>query len=658
MLGMPTKLVILSRVQKVFAGSGDPTLGNIAAVMAAQPAYANFGALGPAIGDFMPVQDRSGGVLGHPGTNPYVALWKLIFNVFEGDGTTDNPGLKPTLDGIRDLLNKVDAVAAAEDLNGLKALEGQLGKIHDILSALGAIVVKIKGDGTLSNLGILPDVQKLISQGNMPAIVRPLPGGGIGFPAQFWSLRDFLSWRRTGRFAKALLNAAQNSNDQRFLAYAYGWIVSWGASTGGAAAIASIIGAPFRNQWWRARWTANYVDAWAFGQDATGATFDGTNWNPGYDAWPSLCDAELQTRLMPDGSSLDPDAVMKALATPGGLGSPLPTDLGDFWVNAYNATYKDLAPQLPAVQRDDVLDAHAMAWLVLWFQTSAQSLGCAITAPAMPGGNCGDTPAWTDPTKPGDNGSGSGPQQPEVDKQVSVPNVVCAIALSLLAIISFCTGGFLAGVGFTAAAIAEWASIGTIDWDKFRCGLAWDHLYLYNGLKGLHTLMTLGAIVYPYAPDLKNKSDSLASLIPSLPLPFDSGEKLVVSKTQSADFQHPHQPWDGSNISWIFYPSNPIEEPATIAALSSAFPNGFIDDPGNPFGTDDLVHAGGWPVGPLDANGMPIGFRNAVDNLKNLFLNLNADFPDWNLDGDRGVNYHTWVLKGGYASPVPLSPEP
>src|SRR4029077_13952161 len=66
-------------------------------VIDAHPGYAYLGALGPRLGDFAPQRLPPGAGIGGGGVNPYVAMWRLLFDVFAGAGTTENPGLKPTV---------------------------------------------------------------------------------------------------------------------------------------------------------------------------------------------------------------------------------------------------------------------------------------------------------------------------------------------------------------------------------------------------------------------------------------------------------------------------------------------------------------------------------------------------------------------------------
>lgn len=90
-----------------------------------------------------------------------------------------------------------------------------------------------------------------------------------------------------------------------------------------------------------------------------------------------------------------------------------------------------------------------------------------------------------------------GPPPPEIDKKVKVGNVICAVILAILGIVAFCFGAWVAGGAAIAGAVALAVTAGTIDWDKFRCSLVWYRVYMYNGLRALHDVMSLGGLVHP-----------------------------------------------------------------------------------------------------------------------------------------------------------------
>ena len=653
MIGIAAKFAALDVLKKRLLASGDPNHVALGQLIDAHSGYAYFGALGTAYGDFSPVRVSSSGstgtgTAGAQGTNAYVQIWKLILDVFGGDGSPDNPGLKPVLDTIRNLLSTLDDIAAREDLDGLKGMQSQVDTLNQIASNLSAIITKIKGDGTLANLGIVPQVTDLISNASRPAIVRPRPGGGVGFPPRFWTLREILAWRRTGRFAQLLWDRADASHQAELRAYALGWLSSWALCSCGASAVASIIGAPYRNQWWRARFVSNYIDLWSYGYAEIGVE------PPPYNGWPNLCDQELQKRIEIPGVSFKPDDLMTNLRLGNGLSAALPDTFVNFWNGCYDDVYGDLGANRPKVDADSLQDAYAMAWLVLWFQSSTQSLGCNAVMPTAPT-NCGGAPSWTDPTVPADAGGGAGgPPPPDIDKTIDTPNLVCAIILAALGIVALCMGGFVAGGAAIGAAIGVAAAGGNIDWDKFRCDLAWYHLYLYNGLRALHDVLSLGALVHPYTLELSQDA-TVVSLLKDLSPTFETGDHIVKSRVRE---RYPVQPWDGSGYTWFNDPMDPIEELATTPALASAYPSGFIDDPANPLGSRSPFDPAPWPFA-LDSSGRPLGFINAIDALLTWLPTANQKLPDWNLDGDRGLGFHTWqFVSDTWTNPVNIQQEP
>lgn len=647
MIGIAAKFAALDILRSRLSGSGDPKLASLGALLTTHREFGYFGALGPACGDFSPVRIKSD-VIGAPGANPYVLIWKVIFGVFGGDGTPGNPGLKPVLDTIRKLLDRLDQIAAAEDLAALQGLQGEIDTLNQIAADLNAIITTIKGDGTLGNLGIVPQFATLIGDTSKPAIVKPRVDGKIGFPSRFWTLRDFLSWRRTGRFAKQLWDSAQASGNDALRAYALGWMSTWSLSACGSSAVASIVGAPYRNQWWRSRFVGNYTDVWAWGHGQAGPD------SAPYSSWPNLCDQELHRRIQLPGVSLDARDVMEKLRLGNALATALPPDFVSYWTSAYDAVYGDLGEHRPQVTADSLQDGYALAWLVLWFQTSPESIGCHHTMPAAPT-DCGGAPSWTNPAVPGDSGSGVGPPPPSVDPKVKPLNVVCAILLAIVGIVAFCFGGFLAGGAAIAGAIALAASAGTIDWDKFRCDLAWYRLYMYNGLRALHDLLSLGALAHPYKFELSQETSSV-NLLADVPTEFKTGDHILKSRPGKERF--PAVPWSGSGFSWFNDVTDPLEAEATMAARASAYPSGFLDDAANPLGSrspfDQPVP---FPFEP-DGSNNPIGFINSTDAVLGWLSSAGPNLPDLNLDGDRGLGFRTWhFIDDEWTNPVKIEPE-
>lgn len=651
MTGIITKFSALAVLEKTLSSSGDPEMARLGDLINRHSAFAHLGSLCDSVGDFAPVRVESSGQLGSPGSNPYVTIWKLIFDVFGGDGSPENPGLKPLLDKIRGLLSQLDTIAAAEDLDALMAMEGEVNTINEISANLDAVITRIKGDGTLNNLGMVLDFQQAISSLNRPAIVKERSDGKVGFPERFWTLREFLAWRRSGDFAKELWDKALSSGSEELQAYALGWISSWSLNAGGSSAIASIVGAPYRNQWWRTRFVSNYIDLWTHGFYQTGASMSGDIPTPGYDTWPNLCSSEQHKKIEIPGITFDAEDIMKKLRMLEALPKNLPDFFTDYWTSCYENVYGDLGTERPKVNAEILQDAYAMVWLVLWFQTSPQSLGCHASTVVTPA-SCGSAPSWTDPTSAGGGGSGGGAiPEPSINPMIDEAAIGCAIFLLILGILLIIGGGYAAGGAAIAGAIITAANSGTIDWDKFRCDLEWYKLFLHNALRALHDLLSLGGFVHPYTHELA-QDQTLIELLEGFDTNLDTGKNIL--KTQVKE-RYPLVPWSGAGF-WFDPPGGDLEQPATQPAIGVAYPSGFISDPANPLGTQSTFSpVNTWPFN-ADANGNPKGFKNSVESMVEWLQSGDFKIPNLNMDGDRGLGFAEWFFNNSeWTNPVNIN---
>jgi hypothetical protein len=461
-----------------------------------------------------------------------------------------------------------------------------------------------------------------------------------------------LYWKKPGDFAKALLQRAQQSGDPRLLAYAYGYLTSYATNVVGSPFMNSVIGGPYRTQWWRHRWISNYIDAWVYGAYKAGATMTGDTPVPPYAEWSSLCDAGLHNRI--SLAPIDPQDVMTRVWNGQPLPSALPDDFCQYWFGAFTDAYGSLPPGYP-VTPASLNGAYLMTWMVLWFQTSGEVLGCNPSPPMNPPENCGSAPSWADPTVPGDSGGGSSPPSPEVEVDGSVGAVVSGAILAIIGALLLLTPAWPLGatmiVGGSTLIIE---GMPEADWSKLRCDLFWYRLYLYNGLNALHEIMTLGGVGHPYGPELANDETVLSLL--GTEYKFDSGKATVKSDPTK---RFPAACWDGAISTWTQRPTS-LEMVQTIGYLASAYPTFFVnDDTANPLSNGDVkTDDGAWPVRLRPGTELPVQFGNAVANAVDLFQHLDVTLPNWNLDADRGLAYLTWQFKNGIASdPVDIEPE-
>lgn len=645
--------------------NGDPLLQPYAKVMTDNIEYAHLGAIGPALADFIPSDpppDPKDPINSDP--NPYALVWKMIFGIIGGD-----PGFFSVLQRIRDILKYLGDIADNEDCDKLKAIQDGTDpnvKLDDIQTEANKLSQLVAALNPLppNNSPMLSTIAGLITDRLKPNVCTQNPTDPVPTP-DTWQPRDFMHWKRSGRFVRALLDKAKKTGDQRLLAYAYGYLVSYAANVCGNSFINSAVGGPPRTQWWRQRFVKNFVDAWVFGfyNQSTKPTMSGDTPSPNYNdrdasgnpKWPNLCQANLQTRI--ELATMDPVNLMQLVKTAKVFPKVLPDDFAQLWFEAFQAAYASPLP--PNVKAETLNGAYVMTWLVLWFQTSGAVLGCNSPEPLRPPDDCGNDPSSLDPFTTAPGGGPTPPPTMDTDLKDTTAEV-CGIILAILGGLFLLAGGAAAGAGAIAGAVALLSCSSLVEWKKLRCELYWYRMYLYNGIKGLHTLLSMTGFDYPY-------TDALA-VDPEIPqllglIPFVSGIKLVKSVIQKEDF--PSKPWDASLATFNQRPSatSPgFETPRTTACYDAVYPSFFTDDDtNNPLSKGDVKTGGPFPFRPQPLAGanIPVQFGNAVANAVDLFKNLKTRFPSWNLDQDRGLAYLTWQFQGFYdPDAVQIEPEP
>lgn len=663
MPGIATQFAILERTMDRLAASPDPGVRDALAAAQAQRAYAYLGAVGAAIADFIPSDPPPPDVPSTGGTSPYTTLWRLILAITGGDGTSADPGMYAILKTFRDFLDKIVPAARDEDLDVLSDLNdsGELDAVVQMASTLEVLV-----SGFTSRV---LDIGSAITAGMKPG-VNVSPGSAVPAPVA-WTAREFLHWKHPGRFATALARRARESGDQRFIAYSVGYLCSFAGSVAGSPFANSIVGGAYRPQWWRHRWINNYIDAWVYGAYRTSATMAGDTPTPPYDQWPGLCSASLHSRI--ELAQMDAVDIMKRLREGSAFPAVLPDDFAAYWMTAWRDAYGD---QFSRFSAGALNGAYVMTWMMLWFQTSGEVIGCNPPPPMVPPAGCdGTQPAWVDPfTQPaGSNGAGAVPPQPTFEHDPDVAEIVTGIILALLGAASLFFGGGAAGIAAIAGGVALIVDGAlTFTWDELRCDLYWYQHYLYNGVQVLHNLVTLGGFTHPYPAELALDTTTMSLL--GSPYSFDSGVRVVRSRPRVAEGAalaaghegYPSRPWSGMLGTWPNAPTGSSpgwEDPPTTAYYTQAYPTFFVDDDAaNPLTPNgDVKTSGSWPPGfRVKPGGTgPVQFGNAVANAADLVAHWGDDLPDWNLDADRGMASLTWQFSGGvYSDPVQAEPEP
>jgi len=679
MPGIPTKFVVADKVFNTIRiqGGADADLLNDPNTLA----FAYLGVIGVGIGDFLAARPDVGAAA--PNT-PYFQTWLPVLTMFSGSpaigSTPATRGVYADVKQLRDTLLKLQDIVT-KAVNG-----GPIEKDAQKLSLLG-----IKSD--LDDLpNAINDLQAVVGLLNTlrTGIGASIVGGGPTpklKPSRSWQPRDTLHGSRTGRFLWTIRKLAA-TEDNNAKAYALGASVGYATDLCGNPYINSVVGAPYRTHWWRHRWISNYVDTWAWGFYGAGGPpnifFRTVVPSIPYTNWPNVCDAKLHERISMGG--LTQDAVLNSVRNSTPTPGVLPQPFVNFWKNAYQITY---GPLPPGIDDAGIQSAFAMTWLILWLQTSGEAIPCVPIDQINYPDNCGARPPWV----PEDGSITTGGSVPSVpppasrDTHPSVPEVVSGIVLAILGAFAVLVGNVSAGVALIVEGVELVADGETDpDWDKLNCYVGWVLPYFYNLTNSFHELLKWGGLGFPYTVELMH--DDIAFVNAGIITPADAALSTVRSQATSSTY--PASQWVISPIpskqsNWANSPSEPLEPPTAIAyPVNPTWPFHFIDGfqpsgpiaPGGPLGPPGQVN----PVltlpnspplvrdpvqfaqrqGALAApSSIAALFGNAVDVSLDLIQKTKPEeLLDWDLDGDAGIGFPTWVLPTAGSSRSAAVPEP
>src|SRR4051812_39052938 len=120
MPGLATRLLIAQRALDSLKATGAPE----AALIEANLKWYRLGALGPAIGDFVPFETTPG--LGG-GRSPYYSVWVEVLRLAVGDPTDGTPGVVQTLRTFQKFQDQVSRLVKDHDFDGLSDLKDSGG---------------------------------------------------------------------------------------------------------------------------------------------------------------------------------------------------------------------------------------------------------------------------------------------------------------------------------------------------------------------------------------------------------------------------------------------------------------------------------------------------------------------------------------------------
>lgn len=665
MTGVATKFRIADLVFDRLISQGDPAANLLADAEVKKFAY--LGAMGSSFADL--VASRPDISTGAPNT-PLFDAWRPIFGMLAGTPTVGGAaglaGLFRDLSQLRATLRKLQGVIASEDKFALIGIFDEVKALPDVITDLQAIIAAVSA--------------QRIAVGR--AILQGRPKDKV-LPSSEWWPRDSINGSSTGRFVSAVRKLADASGDDRLKAYALGSAVGYAADLCGNPYIDSVVGAPYRNHWWRHRWVANYVDAWVYGYYESGGALKvqirGTGVpDPLYTNWPSLCRADLHGRIGLAGTAAEP--ILDAIRDSTPLPSLLPQAFVDFWKAAYTETY-GAPPPTSGVDDAGIQSAYATSWLTLWFATSDAVLPCMPLDQVNYPDDCGSRPPWVaadGSTVVG--GTVVTPPMPSSDPDPDVAEEISGVALAILGLASMFFGNIGGGIAMIIGGIALVVDGATEpNWSELRCFAGWTEVYLYNLTHAMHELLKLSGFGYPYATELAH--NGLAAQFGLGVTPPDAA--LATVRSQGPSDLYPASRWRATASDWPRFPTEPLEPPAENAyPRDPTWPYHFVD------GFEFVTPPAGLPVTPNQLNPLapsPSGasslvladderiarlgrlndqrattgfFGNAVEVSLELITRAPLEgILDWDLDGDAGIGYPTWVLPAPGASRSSSIPE-
>lgn len=671
MSGIPTKFVIADLVLDRLRAAGSPhadVLKNVDNVP-----FFYLGAIGAAFGDLIPARPELGAR--SPNT-PYFQVWQQVLSMFAGSpavgATPATPGVYKDLKQLRDTVNKLNGIvkkavngnAFEKDAQKI-ALANMVGELTDLTTAINDIK---------KTVATLASVRKQIGLGIFTS--GPIPKSS---PSTSWQVRDTLHGSHTGRFLQALHELA---SDDKQKAYALGATVGYAADLCGNPFINNLVGAPYRNHWWRHRWISNYVDTWVYGYYRQGGaksvliTGSGVP-APFYTNWPNVCEAGLHKRIELPGLSVG--ALLDAVRDSGTVPDVLPQPFVDFWMSAYGKAYGSPNPG-SGIDTPGLQSAFAMTWLVLWIQTSGEAIPCIPGDQINYPDDCGARPPWVAVDGSVTTGNGTVVPAPDAsqDTDPSVAEVISGIVLAILAVAAW-VGTLLVAAVEALIAAAALAADGLTDpnWEELRCYVGWTLAFQNNLTNTLHDLLTWAGLAFPYTLALTHNDIEFTNS--GVVSPADAALNTVLSKGRS--ITEPASRWRPSTVgsNWANPPTEAPEPPNEFSyPVPPTWPFHFVDGfqpvppppspPGLPLGTPLQVNPINAPPisRPLIRDAIQFAIRrgmlnvpeivgnffgNAVDVSLELIVKTSpSDFLDWDLDGDPGIGFPTWQL------PTPTSP--
>jgi hypothetical protein len=245
---------------------------------------------------------------------------------------------QPVLDALEAFDDAVDEII--EDSALLSELQQTFEDINRLLDGFSATLMTM--------------VEKYISKFNLFDLVSHPYRDGVVPPDEKWWWFDALHYRKTGKFAKALLDETSGDlNDPKYL-YALGYLTHYCADTVGHPYVNLVSGGPYRSQAQRHKTGENYQDVFNLFSES------GVDWNRS--KLHALYNFNFNGTVDTDNN--EPDSLTN-----------LPDDLAKLIAKAINKVYQedgDAAPEYGTkITSTDVNNAYRIYYK--WFKNSTDT---------------------------------------------------------------------------------------------------------------------------------------------------------------------------------------------------------------------------------------------------------------------------------------------
>lgn len=663
MTGVPTQLAIADLVLRSLRNSGE-------APADADLPFFHLGAVSPALGDFLPTRVETAG-----GTNaPLFGVWSSFLGVLAGTpGSPPTPGLVANLRTLKDTLRRLGEAIDDEKKFELLNMKPELDALSGIVTAMTAQLAAINAARGAARTAI--------------DAARPLPKVP---PAGGWHPRDALHGHRTGVFWDELRRKASTSTDPRVRAFGLGVSVGYAGALCGNSFVNGVVGGPFRNHWWRHRWASHHIDAWVWGyyrkRDQLRTAGEEIVFPPGsggrvpfpaYASWHNIPGAQLQDSFAIGG--ITSDTVLNAFRDRIPVPPFLPGPLVTLWLDAHNGAIG--TPPSPGVNAAGLQGAYAMTWLTTWI-TSSDVFGTTPPDQIKEPQGCGPTPPWVQVDGSVVVGGTVVPPPPLSQPTPSLSDFISAIAAAILAGTNYLVGNVAAGSALLAAAVAMVDDETDPDWDQLRCHIGWVNAFVARLENAFRDLLAIAGLGPPYATALTHNDIKFVTLGDIEP----SGAALGSCRSPSAlESNYPRSAWSPPSppgpSNWNDYPAEPPEPPRQTSYPGGPWwPSHFVDgwrfvDNGltavprytstqdnpvdAPAGKPTVLDPGAWEerMKRVEQGFNPDVrlFGNAVDVALAVIRGPQDKLLDWDLGGDRGHGWPTWVWANPAGLPGPVA---